>query len=92
MEIAAGCYPEKHLNSIDMDMEIAVLRLKQDAGADFLMTQLCHDVDNYCRFVEKARAAGITIPIDFGLMPVLAKDHHTHGRFNGCSIPKSWRR
>lgn len=89
LEIAAGCYPEKHLNSIDMDMEIAVLRLKQDAGADFLMTQLCHDVDNYCRFVEKARAAGITIPIDFGLMPVLAKDPTIRMAVsNGCSIPK----
>lgn len=87
--IAAGCYPEKHLAAGTLEEDIALLRCKQDAGADFLMTQLCHDVDNYCRFVEKARRAGVTLPIDLGLMPVLSKDPTIRMAVsNGCSIPR----
>lgn len=89
LEVAGGCYPEKHLLSRDMDAEITYLRIKQDAGADFVVAQLCHDLDNYCRFVERARKAGVTIPIIHGLMPVLSKDPIINMTVsNGCSIPK----
>lgn len=87
--IAAACYPEKHLLAPDFDVDISFLRSKQDNGAELLMTQLCHDVDNYCRFVEKVRRAGVTLPIDLGLMPVLAKDPtYRMAVSNGCSIPR----
>lgn len=89
LELAGGCYPEKHLKAANMAQEIAILKLKQDAGADFFMAQLCHDIDNFCRYREMAARAGVTAPIDFGLMPVLAKDATLRMALsNGCSIPK----
>ena len=89
LEIAGGCYPEKHLNSRDMDAEITYLRMKQDAGADFVIAQLCHDLDTYFRFVDHARRAGVTIPIVHGLMPVLSRDPIINMTLaNGCSIPR----
>ena len=89
LEIAGACYPEKHLFCPDMDTEIRVLLKKQEAGADFVVSQLCHDLDNYFRYEELARRAGFTLPIDFGLMPVLAKDSTLRMALsNGCSIPR----
>ncbi len=89
VEVAGGCYPEKHLRAASMQQELEILRLKQEAGADFAMAQLCHDLDNFFRYRDAARARGITLPIDFGLMPVLAKDATIRMALsNGCSIPK----
>lgn len=89
LEIAGGCYPEKHLDSSSMDDEIRFLLSKQDAGVDFVVSQLCHDLDNYFRYEDMARSAGFTLPIHFGLMPVLSKDATLRMALtNGCSIPK----
>ncbi|MEG1755492.1 MAG: methylenetetrahydrofolate reductase, partial [Clostridia bacterium] len=87
--LAAACYPEKHIQAATFDEDIAHLRAKQDNGAEYLMTQLCHDVDAYTRFVERIRKAGIKLPIVVGLMPVLSKDPIIRMTVsNGCSIPK----
>ncbi len=89
LELAGGCYPEKHLKARDMQQELEILKLKQEAGASFAMAQLCHDLDNFFRYRDAARAMGITLPIDFGLMPVLSKDATIRMALsNGCSIPK----
>ena len=48
--------------------------MKQDAGAEFIMTQLCYDVEQYKWWVDKIRKAGVTIPVDVGVMPVLQKE------------------
>lgn len=88
-EIGGACYPEKHLESPCIETEYAMMLAKQEAGADFLVTQLCHDLDNFFRFREGARAAGVTLPIVFGLMPVLSKTPTINMALsNGCSIPK----
>lgn len=89
LEIACACYPEKHLTAPSMASDLEMLLRKQDAGADLAVSQLCYDLDNYFRFEDSARAAGLTIPIDFGLMPVLSKDAAIRMALsNGCSIPK----
>ena len=89
LEISGGCYPEKHLNSVDMDAEISYLLSKQEAGVDFVVSQLCHDLDNYFYYVDKARRAGFHLPIIHGLMPVLSKDGIIKMTLaNGCSIPR----
>ncbi|MDR0315656.1 MAG: methylenetetrahydrofolate reductase [Treponema sp.] len=86
--IGAAAYPEKHLTALSMESDIGYLRSKQDKGAAFIMTQLCHDVPAFERFVEQIRKAGITIPIIAGIMPVLVREPVIRMTlFNGCSIP-----
>lgn len=86
--IAAACYPEKHILAPSFSADIAHLRTKQDNGAEFLVSQLCHDVHAYTTFVERIRKAGINLPVVIGIMPVLDKDAIIRMTLsNGCSIP-----
>jgi methylenetetrahydrofolate reductase (NADPH) len=86
--IAAACYPEKHILAPSFAADIAHLRGKQDNGAEFLMSQLCHDVEAFQEFVYRIREAGITLPVVLGIMPALDKDAIIRMTVsNGCSIP-----
>ena len=68
--IGAACSAEKHPESTDLEQEFRYMKLKVEAGADFLITQLFFDNRFYFDLVARARAAGITVPIVPGLMPV----------------------
>jgi methylenetetrahydrofolate reductase (NADPH) len=68
--LAAACYPEGHPECRDLARDLDHLGTKVRAGVDFLITQLFFDNDHYYRFVERARAAGITVPIVPGIMPI----------------------
>jgi methylenetetrahydrofolate reductase (NADPH) len=68
--IGAACYPEKHLESPDVDCDMAHLKTKVDAGVDFLVTQLFFKNRYFFEFQDRAVAAGIKVPIVPGLMPV----------------------
>ncbi len=70
-EITVGCYPEKHPESPDFQLDIELLKQKIDGGARRAVTQFFYDNSVYFRFLEKARAAGISVPIVPGIMPVL---------------------
>jgi 5,10-methylenetetrahydrofolate reductase len=86
--IAVAGYPEKHVQAPNYTEDIAHLKIKVDAGGDFLMTQLCHDVDKYSRWVDMIRKANINLPIVVGVMPVLNKDATIRMAVsNGSSIP-----
>lgn len=67
-EISVACYPEPHPESRGLDADIALLRAKQEAGADRAITQFFFEPELYLRFVEKARAGGVTMPILPGIM------------------------
>lgn len=69
-EVLVGVYPEGHPESPNLDHDIDVLKAKVDAGATRGISQFFFDIDAYLRFVDKARSAGITIPISPGIMPV----------------------
>ena len=68
--VGAACSAEKHPESPDMEHEFRYLKLKVEAGANFLITQLFFDNRFYFDLLERARGAGITVPIVPGLMPV----------------------
>jgi methylenetetrahydrofolate reductase (NADPH) len=67
--VGAACYPEGHVETPDLGEDLRHLKAKVDAGTDFLVTQLFFDDARYFGFVERARAAGISLPIIPGIMP-----------------------
>jgi methylenetetrahydrofolate reductase (NADPH) len=68
--VGGACYPEKHPESADTDEDVRSAKRKEDAGASYLITQLFFDNRMYFDFVARARAAGVSVPIIPGIMPV----------------------
>ena len=68
--VIVGVYPEKHPESPSIDHDIDVLKAKVDAGATLAVSQFFFDLDAFLRFRDRVDAAGITIPIVPGIMPV----------------------
>ena len=89
-DFGVACYPEKHEEAPNMEMDMQYLKEKQDLGAQYAVTQLFFDNEKYFQFVDKARAMGITMPIIPGIKPmaklsqltVVPKTFH-------CDIPES---
>lgn len=69
--VAGACYPEDHPDSPNHISEMLNLKKKVDAGADLLLSQLFFDNQNYYKFIEDAKIAGINVPITPGIMPVI---------------------
>jgi methylenetetrahydrofolate reductase (NADPH) len=69
-EVSVGAYPEKHPDADNHAADIEALKRKCDAGADRAITQFFFDNACYYRFVDECRAAGITVPICPGLLPI----------------------
>ena len=89
-DFGVACYPEKHEEAPNLERDMEYLKMKQDLGAQYAVTQLFFDNEKYFQFVEKARQMGITIPIVPGIKPmaklsqltVVPKTFH-------CDIPEA---
>jgi len=75
--IGVAGYPEKHYEAPNFDKDLHHLKLKVDAGADYIITQMFFDVNHFKNFVEKARKFGITVPILPGIKPLTTRSQLT---------------
>ena len=70
--VAAACYPEGHTESVDLASDLEHTKLKVNQGADFLITQLFYDNNDFFDFMDRVQQAGVDIPIIPGVLPVLS--------------------
>lgn len=71
-DFTLGCagYPEGHIQAESLEKDIEFLKLKVDNGAEYVVCQYCYDTSYYFSFIDRCRAAGISVPIIPGIMPV----------------------
>lgn len=91
--IAAACYPEKHLEAASLDEDIQRLKEKTDLGVGHLITQLFFDNNHFYDFMDKLRQKGITTPVTAGIMPITSAGQ-TEKMVNMCGagIPAACRK
>ena len=88
LEVGVAAFPEVHPESPNMEHDSNVLALKQAAGASFAMTQLFFSVQAYTDLVTSAQAAGATLPVIPGVMPISnAKQVVRMAELSGAAIP-----
>ncbi len=91
--IGAACFPETHIHAESPEADLLFLAEKVKAGVDFLITQLFFDNTVYFQFVERARGAGIDVPIVPGIMPITRVGQvERMAQMCGASIPDGLRR
>ena len=89
--IGGACYPEVHTEAASMEEELEHTLIKMQSGCSFLITQMFFNNEAYFAFVERARAAGITVPIIPGIMPItsLARLSRSDRTLFGARIPSA---
>lgn len=91
--IAGACYPEVHPDAKDEVSDIINLKKKVDAGAEFLISQLFFDNQSFYNFEKRCQLAGINVPIEAGIMPVVNKNQiQRMVSLCGASLPAKFTR
>jgi len=86
--VGAACYPELHPEAPDAQTDLKNLKRKVDAGVDFLISQLFFDNNSFHAFEQRAREAGIRVPILPGIMPITNFEQiHRFSQMCGATIP-----
>ena len=89
LHIAGACYPEKHYEAPNFEEDLRHLKEKVDAGVSSLISQMFFDNAYFYRFLDKAKALSINVPIHAGIMPITtAKQLGTTVSLSGSSVPK----
>ncbi|MCH5262641.1 MAG: methylenetetrahydrofolate reductase [NAD(P)H] [Lachnospiraceae bacterium] len=89
LQISGACYPEKHFEASSLEDDLRHLKEKVDAGVSSLISQMFFDNAYFYRFMDKAGALGINVPIHAGIMPITtAKQLGTTVSLSGSSVPK----
>ena len=90
LQISGACYPEKHFEAPSLEEDLRHLKEKVEAGVTSLVSQMFFDNTFFYRFLDKAHAMGIHVPIHAGIMPITsAKQIGTTITLSGSSIPKA---
>lgn len=85
----AACYPEGHVDCLDPELDVKYMKEKEDAGAQFFLSQLFFDTPSYYAFMERCARHGITKPVSAGIMPVRTKEQILKFIFMcGASLPR----
>lgn len=93
LSFSGACYPEGHTEAESLEKDIENLKKKVDAGAEHLISQLFFDNDHFYEFLDKARAAGINVPVEAGIMPcVNANQIQRMVTMCGASLPAKFTR
>ncbi len=91
--IGAACYPTGHPEAESMEADLQYLRQKQELGADFLTSQLFYDNQLFYEFRDRARKAGITVPILAGIMPITTVSQIERTiQLSSSTVPEHFRR
>jgi len=86
--LGGAAYPEGHPETLDRQVDLQRLKAKVDEGLDFLITQIFFDNAFYFDFVERARQAGIHVPIVPGIMPITSFEQvQRFTRMCGATLP-----
>ena len=89
--VSGGCYPEAHPEAESLEADLENLKKKVDSGAEHLVSQLFFDNNYFYNFADKARAKGINVPIEAGIMPVTNKNQiERMVTMCGASLPQKF--
>jgi methylenetetrahydrofolate reductase (NADPH) len=88
--VGVAAFPDGHPEHFDFDLDARILAEKEQAGAEFAITQLFFDADAYFRLVERVRGLGSEIPIIAGIMPVTnVRQIERMATFSGADLPRA---